>query len=156
MDDQRRDADEFVIEASLLANAARARVEQHGDIEGTATEILELLSMDKDERILKHSDWPKRAPALGTKLREAAPNLRRLGIEVQFHRSGNRRTITIRKNAESPDRPSSPSLPSSATREGALGADAEGSVGPSDDSGSPLHDGETVSDDGAVLAQEGS
>ncbi|MCH7596860.1 MAG: toprim domain-containing protein [Planctomycetes bacterium] len=156
LDDQRRDADEFVIEASPLANAVKERVEQHGEIEGTASEILGLLSADQDEKILKHPDWPKRAPAFGTKLREVAPNLRRLGIEVQFDRNAGRRTITIRKNEGSPDLPSSLSLPSPGVQEAALAADGGGSVGPNHDSELPCRDGETASDDSVVSAQEGS
>jgi hypothetical protein len=146
-DDQRRDADESVIEASPLANAVRDWVEQNGEIEGTATEILELLSADKDPKVLKHSDWPKRAPTFGTKLREVAPNLRRLGIEVQFNRNGGRRTITIRKNGESPNMPSSPSLLSPGVQASALGADGRGSVDPGNDGEMPLYDGGKDSED---------
>lgn len=156
LDDQRRDADEFVIEASPLANAVKERVEQHGEIEGTASEILGLLSADQDEKILKHPDWPKRAPAFGTKLREVAPNLRRLGIEVEFDRNAGRRTIRIHKNEEPPDLPSSLSLPSPGVQEAALVADGGGSVGPDHDSELPCRDGETVSDDSVVSAPEGS
>ena len=156
LDDQRRDADEFVIEASPLANAVRDQIEQDGEIEGTASEILGLLSADQDEKILKHPDWPKRAPAFGTKLREVAPNLRRLGIEVQFDRNGGRRTIRIHKNEESPDLPSSLSLPSPGVQEAALAADDGGSVGPNHDSELPCRDGETASDDSVVSSQGGS
>ncbi len=154
-DDQRREADEFVIEASPLASAVRGRVELEGDIEGTATEILKLLSADKDDKVLKHRDWPKGAPAFGTKLREVAPNLRRLGIEVQFDRNEGRRTITIRKNDEAPDLPSSLSLLSPGVQEAALEADSGGPVGPSNDSGSPFCDSDTAADD-SVPVQEGS
>jgi len=109
LDDQQRDADESVIEASPLANAVLDYVEQNGRLKGTATEVLDLLSADQDEKVLKHLDWPKRAPTFGTKVREVAPNLRRLGIEVQFLRTGTRRTITIRRADKPPGTPSSPS-----------------------------------------------
>ncbi len=156
LDDQRRKADESIIEASPLAHAVRDRVERNGEIEGTATEILELLSADKDSKVLNHPDWPRRAPTFGTKLREVAPNLRRLGIEVQSHRNGRSRTITIRRTEESPDLPSSPSPLSPAVQEAAREADGRGSVGPSDDSELPFCYGERVSDDTDVAAQEGS
>lgn len=96
-DGQRRDADELVIEASRIANAIRDWVEQCGEIEGTATQILERLSANLDEKAQKRSGWPKGASAFGTKLREVAPNLRRLGIEVEFDRNPATRIITIRK-----------------------------------------------------------
>lgn len=99
-DDQRREADEFVIESNALANVVRRWIEIDGKIEGTATELLELLSNGVDEKILKRPEWPKGPQALGTKLREVAPYLRRLGMEVEFGRGRNRRRITIRKNAE--------------------------------------------------------
>jgi hypothetical protein len=95
LDEQRREADEYVIEASLVASTVREWVQKNGGLHGSATQIWETLSRDKDERFLKRRDWPKSAPAFGTKLREAAPNLRRVGIEVQFDRSGAGRNITI-------------------------------------------------------------
>lgn len=101
--EQRRDADEFVIEASRLADAVRQWVEQHGPIEGTATDLLDRLSNGMDEKVLKHRDWPKSPQAFGTRLREVTPNLRRLGIEVVFGRGGRKRWITITRNADAPD-----------------------------------------------------
>jgi hypothetical protein len=146
-DDQRRDADEFVIEASPLANAVREWVERHGEIEGTATELLKLLSADKDEKTLKHPDWPKTAPALGTRLREVAPNLRRLGIEVQFGRSGRRRPITIRKNSELAELPSSLSSLSPLGPEASLERPSEVSARPRSDSESRFGDSNPASCD---------
>ena len=156
LDDQRRDADESVIEACPLAHAVRDRVERNGEIEGTATEILDLLSAHKDDNILKHPAWPKGAPALGTKLREVAPSLRRLGIEVQFNRNAGRRTITIRRNEEPPDLPSSPSLPSPGVQQAGLTADGGGSLGPCGDSEWSSGDSETLSGDTDGATQEGS
>ena len=89
-------ADEFVIEANPIASAIRDRVEQHGEIEGTATELLELLLADKDEK----PQAPRLAQdgtGLGDEVAGVTPNLRRLGIEVQFHRARGRRTISIRR-----------------------------------------------------------
>jgi hypothetical protein len=112
LEDQRRDADELVIESSLLAKAVTDYIERHGDLEGTATQILERLSAGREEKVLKDAAWPKAPSALGARLREVAPNLRRLGLEVQFGRDGQKRTIAIRKNRIPPETPSLPSLPS--------------------------------------------
>ncbi len=155
LDDQRRDADELVIDASPLANSVRDRVEQHGGLEGTATQILDLLSADADEKVLRHPHWPKRAATLGTRLREVAPNFRRLGVEVDFARNAGRRVITVRKVHEPPDLPSPPSLPSPATQEAALEGVGRGQAGPRDDGNLPFCDGKTASNDSDRSAQEG-
>jgi len=147
-DDQRRAADEFVIEASPLAAAVRNCLEHHGNIEGTATQVLQLLSADTDESVLKDPAWPKRAPEFGTRLREVAPNLRRIGIEVQFDRSGTRRTIRIRRNQASPETPSSPSQPSPAGQEDGSGASNHGLGGQGSDGDGRSCDGSSAIDDG--------
>lgn len=154
-DDQRWEADEFVIEASSLANAVRDRVERDGDLEGTATQLLELLSAGVDEKILKRSDWPKGPQAFGTKLREIAPNLRRLGIEVQFGHHRRARPITIHKNREVADLPSLLSPLSPSDQEAASGAGVGGSVAAGGDSSSPSGDSDTASGDSDQLTGDG-
>lgn len=145
---QRREADEFVIEASPLATAIRERIESHGELTGTATDILVQLVTGRDEKTLKHKDWPKTAPGFGTRLREVTPNLRRLGIEVLHDRKGGRRrTIIIRKSEIPPESLSLPSLLSSepaSVDSDDLNAD---SPEPSDDSGWPIDDSVWAPDD---------
>ncbi len=148
LDDQRKDADEFVIEASPLATAIRERLEHHEDIEGTATEILEILSAGQDEKISKHVDWPKSAPALGTKLREVAPNLRRLGIEIGFGRNGAERKITIRRAEKPPESLSLLSSLSPTPPNPAAGTRKEGGNRPSGDSDSSVGDSDPAPGDG--------
>ncbi len=131
LEEERRDADEFAIEANLIASSIRDRVDRCCEIHGTATDILELLSADMDDKVLKRPDWPKGAPAFGTRLREIAPNLRCLGIEVQWDRSGRRRTITIRRAGKPPE---SLSLPSSSSP---VSPDAAGEAGNEGDDDSP-------------------
>ena len=127
LDDQRRDADEFVIEASLVANAIRTWVDRHGDLEGTATEILQQLAEEQDEKVLTQPGWPKGAQVFGTRLREVAPNLRRIGIEVDVDRSGSRRIMRIRCAEKSSQTPSSVSPPSLDASETAAAHSAPGS-----------------------------
>lgn len=156
LDDQRREADEFVIEANPLATAIRDGIETHGEITGTATELLEILGEGKDEKFLKRGDWPKSAPALGTKLREIAPNLRRLGIDVVFHRNAGRRKITICRATRLPE---SLSLPSSLSRSspdpGSDAAKASTEV-PARDSDSPGGDSNPAFRDSDEAALKGS
>lgn len=153
-DDQRDDADSYVIEASLIAKAVSDRIEVSGQVDGTATEILNLLSAGMDEQALKRPDWPKGAPALGTKLREVAPSLRRLGIEILFNRDGRRRTITIRKIEEPPPLPSLSSRPSPAAPENAHAAEDQRLAAPSGGSKLPFRDGETALDDSGSTTLE--
>lgn len=147
LDSQRKETDEFVIEASPLANAVMNCVEHHGDLEGTATELLERLSAAQVEKTLKHRDWPKGAPHFGTKLREVAPNLRRLGIEVKFGRGGDRRTIRICRASKPPESLSSLSLPSPSSPDHGPGGCKGVSAGPMSDSDSPFCDSDLAADD---------
>lgn len=151
----RREADEFVIEASPLASAIRDYVDQHGGIEGTATALLDLFKSGRDEKTLKHPNWPKSAPAFGTRLREIAPNLRRLGIEVEFGRNGERRVIAIRKKTVPPDSLSSLSSLSPADQErGSEGCDATPRQ-PGCDSERPFSDSKLPSNDSDGAAPGG-
>ncbi len=145
-DDQRRDADEYVIETSPIAKATYELVEKTGEIKGAATEILERLSADKDQKILNCSDWPKSPAAFGTKLREVTPNLRRVGIDVVPGRSRSSRTTAIRKNDEGPNLPSSLSPPSPGPDDATIETDGEGSDDSANHGKIPPHDPKTPLD----------
>jgi hypothetical protein len=62
---------------------------------GSATELLETLSRVAGERVVNRKDWPKKPHVLSCELRRIAPNLRRIGISVEFVRNRCKRTITI-------------------------------------------------------------
>ena len=56
--------------------------------EGTAQALLdELEQADGSDKWKKRRDWPKSPQGLGKRLRRIAPNLRRIGIEVDFDKS---------------------------------------------------------------------
>jgi hypothetical protein len=75
-----------------------------GKWEGTATELLsEVTQRAQDERWV--ANWPKTGRSLANGLRRLRPNLRNLGIEVDFKRDKHR-MITIRQRPAS----GSPSL----------------------------------------------
>ena len=107
-------ADEAAIESSLVATRLRDFIEdREGEWLGTASELLEALNrgFDPDERRSRErsKDWPTKPHVLSGKLRRLAPNLRRLGIEVE---TKSKRLLSIRK-ALQPSVPSVPSVPES-------------------------------------------
>ena len=57
---------------------------------GTATQLLTLLNNEIDEQTKRQKGWPKAANALTNKLRRIAPNLRTMGLNVAFNKSGDR------------------------------------------------------------------
>jgi hypothetical protein len=70
--------------------------------QGTASELLPLLTPLIPEQAARERGWPKRAADLGGKLRRVAPALRRTGIHVTFRRAGHGgpRTVQIEKRVE--------------------------------------------------------
>ena len=80
-------------------------------------DLLQTICTDSysDETIRKRKDWPGAPRALSGRLRRIAPELRSIGVDVEFGNRGDKRstrTIAITKN---PAQPSAPSV-SSATR----------------------------------------
>jgi len=63
---------------------------------GTATELLTALEGSVDEKITKRKEWPKTPAGLGGALRRLAPDLRGVGLEVEFDREGKNRRREIR------------------------------------------------------------
>jgi len=74
-----------VLESSIHADSIIDLIQQHGEWEGTAKELLSLIE-DKfsDEAKRRHKDWPKTPRKLSGILRRLAPNLRRQGFIVTF------------------------------------------------------------------------
>ena len=154
-DDQRRESDALVVEASVQATFVRHYIEAHGKLEGTATQIMQLLSAEVDEKVRKHEDWPKSPSSLSAKLRRIAPNLRRLGIEVIQGRSRKGSAIEIRKAEtcpESPSSSSSSSLPSSSGQGPVLRATSGDLATALDDGDGAIHDGNDAT---AVIGETG-
>lgn len=68
---------------------------------GTTTALLEELNAKADESTRKSKGWPSSGRTLSNALRRLAPNLRAVGISVEFDRSGDksrRRLITVSEN----------------------------------------------------------
>ncbi len=70
-----------------------------GKWEGTATELLQALNARTDDAIQRQKSWPRSPRALSGILRRLAPNLRAVGVEVDFSREAGgkrRRMITVK------------------------------------------------------------
>ncbi|MGH7054935.1 MAG: DUF3631 domain-containing protein [Stellaceae bacterium] len=117
----RAEANETVIEADGVAIAARALVPPGHEWSGSATQLLAALAEKAGEAATRAKFWPGTARALSGRLRRAAPNLRRLGVDILFEREGHGRNRTITITAAAPDKegaqPSAPSAPSAETGE---------------------------------------
>jgi hypothetical protein len=78
----RADANEFTLEASAIADPVRELADR--GFLGTATELLAALRDGVDEETIRLRNWPKDATRVSGDLRRIAPNLRAIGITVEF------------------------------------------------------------------------
>jgi hypothetical protein len=84
-------ANGLAIEASPVAQAIIALIADCDDFVGTTGGLLKALNGRLEangENPAKKHGWPRSARALGAKLKEIAPNLRRNGVEVAFGERG--------------------------------------------------------------------
>lgn len=88
----RLDLNELSLESSVIAQPVKELLERHGVWEGTATELRQELSglVDDETKKMKNG-WPKNARVLSGHLRRITPNLRTIGIAVDFWKSGERK-----------------------------------------------------------------
>ena len=100
-DGNRADAHELALEASPLTEPLRTLA--YEGFSGTATTLLERLSGLVSEDVARRKSWPKGANALSGQLRRLAPDVRAIGIEIEFAREaskGRRRLLTVRRAPE--------------------------------------------------------
>ena len=62
---------------------------------GTPKELLQTLAKLAPPAAVRSSDWPKSPRALSVRLRQFAPLLRSIGIEVEFVRDRKLRVVTV-------------------------------------------------------------
>ena len=101
----RNTANILILESSSVAKALQQLVEQE-PWEGTATELLDKLTLLLPEKETKAKSWPKNPLALSNTLRRLAPSLRTAGFAIEFHKTAgkdSKRIISIRKETESSD-----------------------------------------------------
>ena len=87
----------LALSASPLFEPVKAFIiAKSGNFAGTATELLNQLNLTVDEKTSKARGWPKAPNALTNQLRRLAPNLRRVGIAVEWPpRTSGEKTVTI-------------------------------------------------------------
>jgi hypothetical protein len=83
---------ELAIEANIISTPLLEIANQ--GFEGTASDLLDLLTLRADEHAPKHQQWPRTPRALSAMIKRLAPNLRALGYEVQH---GHRESTTARR-----------------------------------------------------------
>jgi hypothetical protein len=132
----RQGANELAIESSPVAGPLLALMESTAERTGTATELLAALDAKADDRTRRLHGWPKGPRALAGIIKRLAPNLRRVGIEVDTaghvgRGSAKRKAISlVRNEGESiaPTRPTYP-IPGNMEAHGADGgANGDGGV----------------------------
>src|SRR5262249_19698087 len=64
---------------------------------GTATALLDALTAQVSGTARLPTDWPRKPHVLSGHLKRLAPNLRTVGVEIQFTTPHGKRLITIRK-----------------------------------------------------------
>ena len=94
-DGNRVEANETVIEADMVATVVRSLMSATATWIGTASELLPILTGRAGDAAAKAKTWPKSPRGLSGRLRRAAPNLRRIGIHVDFDRGDGRKRDRI-------------------------------------------------------------
>jgi hypothetical protein len=113
----RSGANELTLEASVVTPFMK-HMATKGFV-GTSTELIQHLNDQATDDLKRQKQWPQDGRTLSNALRRISPNLRAIGVNVDFERQGKRRTrtITISTTAEPEqnNKPSSAASASSAT-----------------------------------------
>ncbi|QDU44250.1 hypothetical protein Mal52_27280 [Symmachiella dynata] len=109
----RETANESAIESSVIAEPLLLFLDNRNEWQGTATELKMELEDIADQRVVKQKGWPKLPHFLSGEMRRIAPNLRRIGYDVEFNKSGSRRLIHITRTTPQTSDQSVPSDPCS-------------------------------------------
>ena len=98
-------ANQLVIEGSPVAQAIMRLMAKRSNWEGTATQLLAVLSRQFDRFHDPGTEWPKNAVTLSKKIALVSANLRREGITIQKARDWKHRRMRIEKNEKSGPEP---------------------------------------------------
>ena len=88
------DSHELAISSCVATEAMRRYIAEKGQYDGGWEELLRKLNTFIGDR--RPEGWPKNATWLSTLIRERAPNLRGVGIEVEFHDNARPKRLTLR------------------------------------------------------------
>ena len=133
----REAGNELAIEASPVGKMIMKLMSTVSTWSGTATDLLGALDDLADEKVRRLKSWPQTARKLGGDIKRLAPNLRAVGIEVDFGHQGRgrrkRRWIVLRK-VEEICVPNDPNVPTS-EKHGSDGDDGDAYGPPGDAAG---------------------
>ncbi|HEY4760660.1 MAG TPA: hypothetical protein VIH42_08780 [Thermoguttaceae bacterium] len=87
---------ELAIADSPVAKEVLKFIKQKGQYDGGWEKLLDELNDIADDKTKLRDGWPKNGRALSTKLRERAPNLRGLGVSVEFHDNDRPKRVTLK------------------------------------------------------------
>ena len=90
------------VEADYISSHLLQFMEDRAEWTGTPTDLYGRLADLASDTTKRQKAWPKSANVLGKRLREAAPSLRRSGVEIVFPR-GTMRTYAISRDRTSRD-----------------------------------------------------
>ncbi len=98
----RESIDDIALESTPLAAALQTLIRNTSDRQwsGTATQLYERLTRILPDAESRQRAWPRTPRGLASIIRRITPNLRHTGINIEFHRSG-QRLITIQWEGES-------------------------------------------------------
>ncbi len=85
------------VEADPVAVAVRRLVQEHGEWEGSATQLLQVLGELAGESVTRGRSWPRGPRQVSEHLFRAAPALRTSGIDVVRDRKHRGRLLTLRR-----------------------------------------------------------
>lgn len=86
--ENRSSANETAVEASIVGTMLMQFMAERPTWEGTCADLLAALEGVAGEKMASRQDWPKTSRKLSGDLRRIAPNLRRVGLDLWFDRSG--------------------------------------------------------------------
>ena len=134
-ENNRASAVEIILEADLVATAVRTFMKTRNGEKwtGTAGQLLFALTQVIEENLRRGRDWPSAANILSGRLRRAATNLRKIGIEITFdagHRRG--RVIHIAVTPSKPDKERNLSSSSSSPFSGGKKSNCHAGLGEDD------------------------
>lgn len=111
----RDDVHQLALESSPTAKVLLSWLAQRDEWCGACSDLLQELTHAADERTRNLKSWPKTASSLSGVLRRLAPNLRHVGVEVDFASQGRgrnkRRVVSVKRDTQN-SVPSAPSVPS--------------------------------------------
>jgi hypothetical protein len=113
--DNRKSANESALDDSPIAAAVRKLVFR-APWAGSASDLLDALNGTIHEKTRESKRWPKSPRGMGGAVRRLAPQLRMVGVDVQFQRTRDARTIEIKSTDNQGNQPS-PQSQQTAARE---------------------------------------